>query len=198
MNRYLSFAVLLGIAASAGAGVDTSFEKVNTVDLGGTTYKVWDMKVYTPSDWTNTRMDLLLTSGTLYQDPDGSDIHPNPGFFMFVPSLEWDTYLTVPSGYPAPVSFAGAPPWMTDTSITASWFDTVNDGPGIWKIARVTLSSDAYGTITGSSWDMGPAPAVCCPLGFEFTIMAGEIVPEPATIALLALGAVALLRRRRR
>ncbi len=198
MNRYLSFAVLVGITAAAGASVDTSFEKANTVDLGGTTYKVWDMKVDTPSDWTNSRMDLTLTSGNLYQDAMGSDVAPNPAFFEMVSSLEWDTSLDVPGGFPAAVGLAGAPPYMSDTSITASWFDAVNAGPGLHKIAQITLSSDAYGTITGQSWDMGPAPAVCCPPEFEFIIMDGEIVPEPATIALLAFGATVLLRRRQR
>ena len=198
MNRYLSFAVLVGIAAAAGASVDTSFEKVNTVDLGGTTYKVWDMKVDTPSDWTNSRMDLTLTSGNLYQDAMGSDVAPNPAFFGMVPSLEWDTSLDVPGGYLAGVGLASAPPYMSDTSITASWFDTVNAGPGLHKIAQITLSSDAGGTITGSSYDIGPALAVCCPPEFEFIIMGGEIVPEPAKIVLLALGAAALLRRKPR
>lgn len=198
MKRYLSFAVLLGIAATAGGSVETYFEKVNTVDIGGTTYKVWDMKVDTPSDWTNSRMDLTLTSGNLYQNALGSDVEPNPALFAAFPDVEWDTYVTTPGGWAAPMGIASAPPYMTDTSITASWFGTVNDGPGIWKIARVTLSSDAHGTIAGQSWDVGPAPAVCCPPEFEFIIMDGEIVPEPATVALLALGAAALLRRKPR
>jgi hypothetical protein len=128
------------------------------------------------SDWTNSRLDLILTSGTLYQDPDGSDLHPNPGFFAFVPSLEWDTFLSVPGGYPAPVGIAGDPPYMTDTSITASWFDSVVGTGGLYKIAQITLSSDAAGTVSGKAYDVDSAG-----MGFEFSfaIPEGDIPTYP-------------------
>ncbi len=194
MNRYLSIALLLVVTASANAAVNTYFTKVNTVDIGETTYKVWDMMVDVDSDWERTRMDLILTSGTLYQHSLPFDVEPNPGFYPMFLDMEWDTYLTVPGGFPAPVGLAGDPPYMSDTSITASWFDEIDSGPGVWRIAQVTLSSDAEGTISGWSTDCMVCTAL--PESFQYVIVDGEIVPEPATTALLALGGLALIRRR--
>ncbi len=159
MNRYLSIAILLVMTASANAAVRTFFKRVNMFGISGPGYQyyVYDMMVDVDSDWTNARLDLTLTSGTLYQDSLGSDVAPNPFFFGMVPTLEWDTSLDVPGGFPNPVGLAGDPPYMSDTSITASWFDAVDTGPGLHKIARITLSSDAEGTITGKVYDVDHA-----------------------------------------
>jgi hypothetical protein len=198
MKKSLAIVVVLAMAASANAAVTTTFEEVLPAqDIGGTTYRIWNMMADVGSDWTNARLDLILTSGTLYQDGDGSDLHPNPGFFGFVPSLEWDTFLSVPGGYPAPVGFAGDPPYMSDTSITASWFDSVVGTAGVYKIAQISLSSDAAGTITGKVYDVDNA-GVGVPLPAELYIEGGAIVPEPATLALLAIGGIGALLRKRR
>ncbi len=197
MNRYLSIALLLVVTASANAAVNTYFTEQTIQNIGGTTYRVWDMMTDVDSDWTNARLDLILTSGTLYQDSFGSDVEPQPAFFPMVPTLEWDTYLQVPGGFPAAVGLAGDPPYMSDTSITASWFDSVVGTAGVYKIARITLSTDARGTITGKVYDVDHAgegvPIPC--MWIEYGTIC--IIPEPATLALLAIGGVVLIRRRR-
>ena len=178
MIRYLSIALLLVMTASANAAVNTYFTEVNTLDIGGADYRVWDMMVDVGGDWTNSRVDLTLTSGNLYQDALGRDVEPYPHFFPLYHSLEWDTYVTTPGGWAGLVGLAGARPFMTDTSITASWFDLA-DGPGTWKIARVTLSNDAEGTIWSKSYDVD-TPG--CGADYSFIIEDGQIVPEPAAL----------------
>ena len=200
MSKYLSIAIALGMTATAGAAVSTYFEKVKEVNIAGTDYKVWDMKVDVDADWTNERMDLVLTAGQMYQDAFGTDREPPLYFcgaaFLCVTDVDWDTYLTVPRGYSAPVSFAGDPPYMDTTSITASWFDTLEDGPGTWRIARITLSDDAAGDITGETYTT-EAPGVGAPFD-EYYILNGEIIPEPITLSLLLAGGLLSLLRRRR
>ncbi len=179
MNRYLSIAVLLGMTVPAGAAVGTYFEKVNTVDIERTFYDVWDMMVDVGGDWTNSRVDLTLTSGNLYQDALGRDVEPYPHFFPLYHSVEWDTYVTTPGGWATIPGFADYLPYMGTTSITASWFDLADDGPGTWKIARVTLSNDAEGTIWSKSYDVD-TPG--CGADYSFIIEDGQIVPEPAAL----------------
>ena len=200
MKKSLAIVVVLAMAASANAAVKTTFEKVNTLDIGGTTYKIWNMMTDVGSDWTNARLDLILTSGTLFQQPPtllGSDTEPNPALFPGFPDVEWDTYVTTPGGWAAPVGFAGDPPYMGDTSITASWFDSVVGTGGLYKIAQIALSSDAAGTITGKVYDVHNA-GEGVPLPAELYIADGEIVPEPATLVLLAIGGIGALLRKRR
>jgi hypothetical protein len=85
-------------------------------------------------------------------------------------------------------------------------FTLVNSGPGYWgsgpltSIANSIIGEEGHGVIrfdgtlttvtwtvpTGENWH-----------GFEFGV-AGAAVPEPATLGALGLGALALLRKRRK
>ncbi len=176
MGRYLSIATLLVMmAATANAAVSTYFAEVlPTPSTAPTGYRVYDMMADVGSDWTNARLDLTLTSGTLYQDSYGSDVHPNSDFYGMVPTLEWDTFVTVPGGYPAAVGVADG--GMTDTSIAMSWFDSVVGTAGVYKIARITLSTDAQGTIAGKVYDVDTAGQG---VPFSFTIPEGAIPLYP-------------------
>lgn len=196
MKKSLAIVVVLAMAATANAAVNTTFEEVlPTPGTAPTGYRVWNMMADVTTDWTNARLDLILTSGTLYQDSYGSDVHPNSDFYGMVPTLEWDTFTTVPGGYPAAVGVADG--GMTDTTIAMSWFDSVVGTAGIYQIARITLSTDAAGTITGKVYDVETA-GVGVPLPAELYIEDGAIVPEPATLVLLAIGGIGALLRKRR
>ena len=105
--------------------------------------------------------------------------------------MAYDTYVTVPNDLV--VKFAGAIT-MDATTFSASWADTAVGDAGTWEIAQITLSGDAVGELEGYAY------RVTVPEGepFDRIIANGMIVPERATLSLLAVGALALSVRRGR
>lgn len=130
-------------------------------------------------DWTGATLTMDLTQGTAYQDPFGGDGAPTSADITSHPTVEFDTYLGIiddtsavgPSG-----TFS-----LDAPNIFASWSNTNPNESTLTKIGNITLSNDAMGTWTITSG------------GLSYS---GEIIPEPATLALLALTCPALLRRR--
>ncbi len=196
------------LGGAAHAEIGTTFVHVNTVEIDSTAYNVYEMIVTPTYDWTNSVLEITLTTGEFYNHAQGSDWEPNPLLFGIFPDVEWDTYAATPSGESVPAAFtvdsqfgqnpATSDPPMGNTVIKAGWFDFGITGPGTLKVARLTLSSDAEGTIGGRSFNANPDDPIPDMGSFYglYTITGGHIVPEPATLSLLALGGVAVLRRR--
>ena len=139
----------LTAATAASAQVGVSLTNVNnSAQLTG--YVTQDVKADTVNDWTSAAIVLELDAGSIYQDGFGNDAEPNPAFFSYFPSLEFDTYL---AGGPMGVGIlgaggdAGGEAYQFDNlGLDASWRSNSPLDVGLTRIARVTLTDDASGT----------------------------------------------------
>ncbi len=188
----------LTVATQVQAALITELVFVQSVDLLGSDgvddHDVYDLIITTDTDWTNSRLDMVLTQGSFYQDSFGDDRPPNPAFFSIAPTLEFDTYFA--GADRADTNFAGQvgtpQRTITDTVLGISWFDNnLNIGAGTFQIARITVTQDAVGSFTGKSFSLENAG-----LGQSFS---GSLpIPEPASLALMMVGGMMLLKRQRR
>ena len=105
--------------------------------------------------------------------------------------------LCVPVGFRSSQAASATFPtsWASRGWIGASWFNTDVTNIGTFKIAQVTLSADAAGSLGGTTYDAGTAG-----VGVEYSaeILNGLVVPEPATLGLLLAAASAAGMARRR
>ena len=198
LRRVFMVAALGAMAAGAKGseiqeGVSTEFVKTSVQTIDSVAYHVWEMLFSARVDWTNSRMDLSLSSGSMYNDPAGGVTEPDPGLFGTHPNLRWDTYVTVPAGVGADVVLPGESV-MEDTVVGISWADLgIDDGGGTWKLAQISLSDDATGWVEATSFTVG---TYFIPRTVHYPIEQGQIVPEPATIFFLLPGL--WLRRRKK
>ncbi len=188
----LTLGVLLGSAHAEIETPATTFVRVNTLEIGSTAYNVYDMMVTSAIYWTNAKLEITLTTGEFYNTVGfGGDTQPTAASIGLVPDLEWDTYARTPGGETSPASFTPgsqfgqntltADPPPGNTVIDAGWFWTGDAGPGTDRIARLTLSLNANGTIGGRVYDGspgGPNPIINSFDGMYF-IAGGSILPEP-------------------
>ncbi len=169
-------------------------DNTSVPELAG--YVTQDIVITTDSDWLGAQMIVATDApGMIYQDPLGGLTSPSPAFFSIAPSLEFDTYVS--NGVVGDlVSVTGAvdlggPPTVVDTDqdLSVAWFTTATDDIGTLALARVTLQKTATGTWAFlATADPAEGPRVQA---------SGPIIPEPATLSLLALGGLAAIRRRR-
>ena len=204
----LSLLMIAVVVEFAHAGVTMHWAQAE--DLGGNTptgYFSWDLMATTT---TNLAMQELIVStgvlGDIYQNTgSGSALYtePNPANFGSVPALEFDTYVTFSAWpYPTPTMvFGGATDIIPGSVLTfntqnlnVSWIPMFgnNTGPGTFQVARVTLKDTADGTWQFRGWQTGGIDAAL----FGGSIVDGVPLPEPATLSLLLLGSLTLLRRR--
>ena len=138
-------------------------------------------------DWTSAAIIIELASGVFYQHPFGGDGPPSTTLIGAFPELEFDTYFGIIDdsstnvGCTAQDTGGGCFGIINNTNIDGSWFNDATDNTGLVKIGNFTVSNDALGT-----WSLLSG-------GIQIS---GSIIPEPATLALLAIACPLLLRRR--
>jgi len=144
------------------------------------------------TDWTSGGILVELSSGSVYNElAGGSDQDAgNPGFWGFVPTLEFETWVG-PAG-DANVAggcgdCGGGATANFDGPLNVSWFNTSPGDTGVVKIASVALSNDAWGVWT----------IVSAGVAYSGHVQDGAMfIPEPTSLMLLGLGGLAVLRRR--
>jgi len=212
-RKLLAGASILAVATAANAAV-TNVEMIKTFEgnlpVWETYVSSWDLVVTIQGDdaWTCAGGPAVgvpwividpVHGGTFLQDPLGGDTQPHPLLFPVFPVLEYDSFYTTHLGWPNTAGHGLAPgfaffPINEPTQLTADWFWTPDGNyyPGTFTIARVTVIPDNpelwWADVTVQVASLETVPPIL------FTTRFG--IPEPASVALLALGALALLRRR--
>ena len=207
MSKGTTTSLLVILAAvTCMASADITLEVVpvdNSAELTG--YVTQDLVVTTDTDWLSAQMAVTLDApGQIYQDALGNvhPLSPNPAFFPVAPSLAFDTYVSngvlgesVSTTHPICLDFCNG---IFDTDhISILWYTTATDDIGELALARVTLAEGANGTwrfaATAEPQD-GPRVEVLDGI-VENGVM---YIPEPATLSLLTIGGLALIRRKRK
>lgn len=143
---------------------------------------------------------ITYNDGVFYQHPIFDFNPPDPVLFAPYPDLVYDSFYTTHLGWPNTEHQGVSPgfafgPADTDHALVADWF-CVPDGsdyPGDYTIARFTVIPDDPTALTYAHIDMlvGSQETVP-PIPFEAYVP----IPEAGSLALLAFGGLALLRRR--
>ncbi len=200
--RYFTALIALVVVASVASAATTGGFTENATGTAAGVGVVNDLVINTTVDWTSAVL-TVNAPGSIYQNGLGSNVAPLQAWIGVSSDLEWDTYaaggtfstasLTGPAA-----SFTSPPaPVMDANDILVTFYTDATNNTGSVDLARVTIDS----AFTGGSWsaliynaDSAGTPA----LELSGTIVNGALVPEPASMLIMAIGGIGVLARRRR
>jgi len=210
--RKIALSLALTVAAAASASAQTTNVIVSSapdVNVPGD-FVVNQIFIEFDNILSGNQARANLTSGTIYQDAVGAEIAPLAFVVGIVPSLGEDSFVTLGSFrsdsasttniFGGAVNLDGASTATFDAStIDIAWSpsggaDITSASP--YEIAQFTFSTDTNGTLdilSAAGTDLGGTT-------FSFNVVNGVVtpIPEPGSLALLGLGGLALIARRRR
>jgi hypothetical protein len=198
ISRLLATSVALLLVAAANATITASSVALGS-PLGEGTW-TYDITVTLtdgpnpgdPDDWTAASLTADLTGGATFVNNYSEN---PPGYVPSIPVI-YDTFFTSPELYPnGPVlrcvSF-GNGPVEEPAYLFGEWYDTANTGNGDFVIARLSVNDPGVEAYLDIFLRVAAANTGGQLFDYEWHIP----VPEPGGLVLLALGGLALVRRR--
>lgn len=180
------------MVSAASAGVSFYVDAYDNGLVAGT--MTYDLHAVIDGDrYQAHEIATTLDTGTLYSHPfqTAGALPPNAAFIPSFPDLAYDSFLSTPYDYPNPdtaINGASTPGTTEDaTGINGGIFVAGNTAiDGDFVLVRLTVSADAVGEAVGRVVTTENLA------GYDYVIP----IPEPGSLALLALGGLALIRRR--
>ncbi len=148
---FLIFFVVLIAAAVADAAVTAVMVENPGVTLAG--YTTYDLMVNSNADWTNARLELIVSYGAIYQYPGPEDDEVvQQSLWSSIPELQWDSWLAGPNlTVPLLVEPVQGSDGWTNTTVYRSWYDLERIYlTEAFIAARITVTEGSVLTYNGS------------------------------------------------